>query len=430
MPTDYATLHLTLEDAASHRTGMPRHDYSYGGHGFSVRDVVRSLRSLPMTAEPRTAFQYSNMMYIAISHLIETLTGKWLGDVLSERVWKPLGMTRTYFSLAQAKAAVDNGEAELARGYLWDNLKGEHSPVDWVDLPVISGAGAMISNVLDYAKWLQFLIDKGDLLSETQHEELRTPRINALLMKVPILKGAQSYALGWYVLNYRGEPLIMHDGSLPGFGVTMGYLPSKKFGFAMMGNSAGTSNFACSTLTVRLLDDYFGVPQEKRLALAPVFDEQTRVETDRLRQPKQNLYPTAPNGTDALPLSRPLEAYTGLYSNPGYRNITITLGSVANATSQTQSPLVISCPKPTQCLTSTWDRSWPVLFDFEHVGGEFFVLRGYDDPQLDNRDLNDPFQVSIFKAEFRIGEDGKISEFGAAIEPKMGEEKVWFRKLD
>lgn len=138
--------------------------------------------------------------------------------MLAERLWKPLGMTRTYFSLGQAKAAVDNGEVELARGYLWNNLKGEYSPVEWVDSPAVSGAGAMISNVLDYAKWLRFLMDKGDLLSEEEHEELRTPRINAVLMKVPILTGAQTYALGWYVLNYRGEPVIMHDGGLPGFG--------------------------------------------------------------------------------------------------------------------------------------------------------------------------------------------------------------------
>jgi CubicO group peptidase (beta-lactamase class C family) len=106
---------------------------------------------------------------LPLSHVVETLTGKWLGDVLSERVWKPLGMTGTYSSLAQAKAAVDNGEAELARGYLWNNLKGEYSPVEWLDSLAVSGAGAMISNVLDYTKWLRFLIDKGDLLSKEEH---------------------------------------------------------------------------------------------------------------------------------------------------------------------------------------------------------------------------------------------------------------------
>jgi CubicO group peptidase (beta-lactamase class C family) len=96
---EYATSHITIEDALSHRTGMPRHDYSYGGfydgHKGTPRDLVRSLRYLPLTAEPRTRFQYCNMMFVVISHVIETLESTWLGDFLRKRIWKPLGMTST-----------------------------------------------------------------------------------------------------------------------------------------------------------------------------------------------------------------------------------------------------------------------------------------------------------------------------------------------
>jgi CubicO group peptidase (beta-lactamase class C family) len=96
---EYATNHITIEDALSHRSGLPRHDYSYGGNYDgkkpSVRGAVRALRYLPLTAEPRTKFQYCNMMYGVASHVIETLTGKWLGDVLKERIWGPLGMKAT-----------------------------------------------------------------------------------------------------------------------------------------------------------------------------------------------------------------------------------------------------------------------------------------------------------------------------------------------
>jgi CubicO group peptidase (beta-lactamase class C family) len=96
---EYATAHTTIEDALSHRTGMPRHDESYGGlyngHKGTPRDLVRSLRYLPLTAEPRTRFQYCNMMFVVISHVIEALEGMWLGDFLRERIWKPLGMNST-----------------------------------------------------------------------------------------------------------------------------------------------------------------------------------------------------------------------------------------------------------------------------------------------------------------------------------------------
>ena len=96
---DYATTHTTIEDALSHRSGMPRHDISYGGtyddHEGTPRDLVRALRYLPLTAEPRTKFQYCNMMYITISHVIETVTGTWLGDYLKEKIWGPLEMNST-----------------------------------------------------------------------------------------------------------------------------------------------------------------------------------------------------------------------------------------------------------------------------------------------------------------------------------------------
>lgn len=95
----YATSHITIEDALSHRTGMPRHDFSYGGfyegHKATPKDIVRALRHLPLTAEPRAKYQYCNMMYVTVAHVIEVLTGKWLGDVVKERIWKPLGMKST-----------------------------------------------------------------------------------------------------------------------------------------------------------------------------------------------------------------------------------------------------------------------------------------------------------------------------------------------
>jgi CubicO group peptidase (beta-lactamase class C family) len=100
LPDPYFTEHITIEDALSHRTGMPRHDFSYGGTNENgekrgLRDLVRSLRHLPLTAPLRTKFQYCNMMYVTVSYVIETLTGVWLGDFLKDNIWEPLGMNST-----------------------------------------------------------------------------------------------------------------------------------------------------------------------------------------------------------------------------------------------------------------------------------------------------------------------------------------------
>lgn len=95
----WATSHVTLEDILSHRTGLPRHDLSYGGSQDTLKDVVRSLRHLPMTAEPRAEYQYCNLMFMTASYVTEVLEEKWLGDVLKERIWAPLGMTSTVSNL-------------------------------------------------------------------------------------------------------------------------------------------------------------------------------------------------------------------------------------------------------------------------------------------------------------------------------------------
>ena len=54
LENDYATNHTTIEDALSHRSGLPGHDRALGGPGATVQSVVQSLRHIPMTAEPRT----------------------------------------------------------------------------------------------------------------------------------------------------------------------------------------------------------------------------------------------------------------------------------------------------------------------------------------------------------------------------------------
>jgi CubicO group peptidase (beta-lactamase class C family) len=94
LENDYATTHTTIEDALSHRSGLPRHDFSYGKK-TTVKDTIRDLRYLPLTAEPRTTFQYCNIMFLVASHVVESLTGVWLGDFLKERIWEPLGMKST-----------------------------------------------------------------------------------------------------------------------------------------------------------------------------------------------------------------------------------------------------------------------------------------------------------------------------------------------
>lgn len=265
---DYATNHVTIEDALSHRTGMGGYDFSYGGPIDTPRKVVRNLRYFPLATEPRTECLYCNVMYVAASHAFETVTGEWLGKTLKDTIWEPLGMHHTFFSLQDAQKAVDSGGAKLARGYFWEEDEeggnGRCTPEAYMDFPEASGAGCMISSVLDYAEWLKVLTNCSTPLNEKILTAMVTPRAIVELKSEP-WDGVMTYALGWYLNTYKGERVIFHLGGLLGFGTYLLYLPHRKWGVVLMANATPSSSHVVEEiLAMALLDDLLEVPSERR----------------------------------------------------------------------------------------------------------------------------------------------------------------------
>ena len=257
------------------------------------------------------------MMYIAVTHFIEAYTGNWLGNILRERVWEPLAMNNTFFALSDAEAATSTGKASLARGYEWQNRTQEYRVVSYMDSDAVSGAGAVISNVLDYAKWLRCMMNMAAPLSQAAHESLRLPRsylppITLFGVEHPGSRGGDAYALGWLIGNYRGEVVISHPGNVPGFTTMMAYLPRRKRAFAIMANTGEGGVAADEILSYRLLDDMLGIPQSERLPWSPVVDRVNQQATEMLRNPKKYLYPNSPVGDDVIPLTLPLSRYAGV----------------------------------------------------------------------------------------------------------------------
>ena len=197
---DWATSHLTLEDALTHRSGMAGSQLLYGCENASVKTVVRALRHVPLSAPPRTKFQYSNVMYVAASHAVETLTSCSLAKVFNDWIWKPLEMAETYFNPQDANAA----GAQLAKGYYWHDTQNTYVEVPYMPLKELSGDGAIMSSVSDYAKWIRALINEDKFLSKAVHDTIKAPRI--FPSTSPGRYDTPSgYALGWETSSYKGH---------------------------------------------------------------------------------------------------------------------------------------------------------------------------------------------------------------------------------
>lgn len=273
----WATTHVTLEDALSHRTGLPRHDKASTHRvvadpaagtkrNATVRDGVRFLRYLPLNEPPRTKWQYCNQMYVVATHVVETLTGgRWLGDVLRAWVWGPLGMRSTYFSVPDALAAPEH----FAGGYAWDKAKGEYSSVPYMPVDEVGGAGSVISNVDDYTKWIRSLLREDGPVPKSGHEAIKTPRaIVKPLDMLPSAKGPydtpELYALGWETTSYRGHRFWTHAGGMHAYGAEVFFFPDLDFGVVALGNTAGSSNIVELLLIWELVDEKLGIPPSER----------------------------------------------------------------------------------------------------------------------------------------------------------------------
>ncbi|KUJ14891.1 putative penicillin-binding protein [Mollisia scopiformis] len=403
LENEYATTHITIEDALSHRSGLPRHDQAYGatssGKRATVKEMIHSMRHLPLTAEPRTKYQYCNLMFLVAAHIIETLTGSKIGDLMKDRIWTPLDMTSTFSDLQDAM----NGKDDLAKGYFYSDSDASYHEVEWMELDQCAGAGNIISNVLDYTKWARATISKTTPFSSASLEQLL--RARSIMGSEEPYTGSNMYALGWRTGVYHGQQFFEHTGGMNAFGAELILFPDIEFAIVAFANTAGTSNFVEQVLAFHLVDEKLGIPMTERFGWNKKNQAIITRGQHNSSHAKSILYPELPSPT--LPPTLPLPSYTGTYYHPGYQNLTIYFDD------------------STKTLHADRSKStWPEYFTFEHVSGEFFIIV--------TKAVGDYHALfpQVYPAEFRIRADGRVRQVGIRWEETMGEEKIWLDRVE
>ena len=134
-----------------------------------------------------------------------------------------------------------------------------------MDLSIVTGAGSVISNVLDYTKWIKALLNTSGPISKAGYKALLTSR--SILEKGDEpgpFTGPETYALGWFTGTYQGYEYFTHSGGMEAFGAEVIFFPALNYGIVSLGNTASTSNAVELRLMWHLVDEKIGVPKEKR----------------------------------------------------------------------------------------------------------------------------------------------------------------------
>ena len=395
---DYYSSHITLEDALSHRSGLPRHDLAYGWDNASTIDVVRTMRHLPLTAEPRTRWQYCNLMYAAVGTIVERLTSDRLENVLREWIWEPIGMRSTMFSpKAAQRSRYSNGQERLARGYFW--REDHYISEPYIDLEPLAGAGATISSVNDYALWAQALLNAGvnhtSPMNGPLYQSVTAPRSIIAESGSPSQSLPLLYALGWFLLMLGPHRVVTHGGSVVGFGAEMYILPDEGFAFVSVANTAGSSNQLGALLFLEVLKKTGILDASISTTDTPwINGHAVDSPISGLRQSPISKSDEQTHANPALPLPGRLKSYTGMYYNPGYgpTNVSVDGGAKADSWGELTNPNVQQArmlleEDGSQAVgvlhVQPSQRTWPWSLSLLHTTHTFFDAGIYVRPARD-----------------------------------------------
>jgi D-alanyl-D-alanine carboxypeptidase len=198
---------VSVRNLLTHTSGIKSYT-SLSGFELSKRmkrdDFIKLLSIQPLEFETGSNYIYSNSGYSLLGYIIETVSGKNYWDFMRERIFKPLGMNKT--ADRDPQYIISN----RATGYEWENNQLVGRDYELTDL---FSAGAIVSTVLDLAKW-DAALRNDTLLKKESKVKIWTPLTFNDGTTYP-------YGFGWSFSEIRGHKLIAHSGQTAGFGANI-----------------------------------------------------------------------------------------------------------------------------------------------------------------------------------------------------------------
>jgi D-alanyl-D-alanine carboxypeptidase len=175
---------------------------------------------MPLDFDPGTRWSYSNTGYTILGRVLERVSGKSLGTLLEEKIFRPLGMNQTLYEPTAPERRASGyvswalGDMEVAQ------LEGS----GWIGAP-----GGIWSTASDIARWDLALMRPGFL----------KPASREILFGERMLKNGvgTGYAGGLSVSQNGGRTVFSHGGATSGFSATNVFIPADTAAVVILSNT-------------------------------------------------------------------------------------------------------------------------------------------------------------------------------------------------
>lgn len=217
---------ITLLDLATHSSSLPRlPDNLQPKNGldpyadYSAQNLYDFLSNYKLPREIGSQYEYSNLASGLLGHILSLKTKMSLEELMTQRIFKPLGMNDTSFFLPESK------KSKHAQGL---NQTDEPTP-RWT-FDALAGAGAIRSTSADMAKFIEAAVGIN-----------QTPMLDSFVEARKALRQGQNarvkIGLFWNNVDLYGTEVFWHGGGTYGFSSYLAIDPKQKKGAFLVNNS-------------------------------------------------------------------------------------------------------------------------------------------------------------------------------------------------
>lgn len=311
---------ILVKDLMCHRTGLPRHDFSWYYFVTHSRDsLVQRIQYMEPTFGVREKWQYNNFMFLLQGVIAEKVTGKTWEDNVREKILQPLGMQRTNFSVDSMATCAD---ASLGYGVKKDSIINK---LDYYHIDAMGPAGSINSSVTEMANWVITWINNGKFNGKQVIPAAYVPEAISSQM---VMDGGlptkeipdvffSSYGYGWMLASYKGHYRVEHGGNIDGFSASTSFFPSDSVGIIVLTNQNGSPvpSVVRNLIADRMLGlNYFDWETYLKSKSDSAKAGAKKAEATQVSNRRLNTTPT-----------HPLKDYEGIYTNKAYGSMEISL---------------------------------------------------------------------------------------------------------
>jgi CubicO group peptidase (beta-lactamase class C family) len=217
---------ITIRHLLTHTGGLPDYEDLMESGGWTATRQIQDAEALDLLRREDhgkfaagTSWSYSNSGYVVLGLMVAKVSGMPFRDFLQQRIFAPLGMTRTLLY-------VNGVNTVQNRAYGHSKRSGKYVETDQSSSSATQGDGGIYSNVEDLAKWDDAL---------RTHRMLSAEEMEPALVPVKLADGGAThwpaaagddnlapgkpvaYGYGWFLDALGPHRRMWHSGTTTGF---------------------------------------------------------------------------------------------------------------------------------------------------------------------------------------------------------------------